>query len=364
MKLRSKASLPIERLEILNCLVEDSSEEIGKDIVEGMTQPQKRLPSKYFYDAHGSWLFERICCLPEYYLTRTELAILEQTAPEIMNFFSEDAGDLVELGSGSNRKIKVLLDAANVIGLPKVRYVPVDISESALFEASQELLDRYEDLHILGVIADFTRHLEVLPRGRKLITFLGSTIGNFPREERITFLREVAGIMNPKDRFILGLDMIKPTEIIEAAYNDSQGVTSEFNKNILRHINRSLNADFNLADFEHLAVFVEEKERIEMHLRAKCQTTARISDLDLSVACRPGETIHTEICKKFSRENATKDFHKAGLVATRWFTDPEGWFSLVMLRKAGVPIVGTDFQGMEGSVDEGHLEEGNISRKQ
>jgi len=340
MNLRRKAIQPIERLEIMNCLTEDRNQEIGRDIREGMTQPQKRLPSKYFYDAHGSWLFERICCLPEYYLTRTELAILEQTAPEIMAFFFEVSGDLVELGSGSNRKIKILLDAANGGGLSRIRYVPVDISESALYKATQELLELYPDLYVLGIIADFTRHLEVLPRGRKLITFLGSTIGNFPREERITFLGMVAEFMSPQDRFILGMDMIKPPEILEAAYNDSQGVTSEFNKNILRHINHSLNADFNLADFEHLAVFVEEKERVEMHLRATCQTFARIADLDLVVACRPGETIHTEICKKFSRENAQKEFRESGLVATRWFTDPEGWFSLVMLRKAGVEIVG------------------------
>jgi L-histidine N-alpha-methyltransferase len=342
MKLQNKVTQPIERLEILNCLVEDSSEEIGQDIVEGMTQPQKLLPSKYFYDAHGSWLFERICSLPEYYLTRTELAILKQTAPEIMAFFSKDAGDLVELGSGSNRKIKILLDAAGGIGLPKIRYVPVDISESALYEASQDLLHLYQDLHILGIIADFTRHLEVLPRSRKLITFLGSTIGNFPKEERVTFLREVAGVMNPEDRFVLGLDMLKPPEIIETAYNDSQGVTSEFNKNILRNLNHSFNADFNLADFEHQAVFVEEKERVEMHLRAQRKTGARLADLDLAVDFQPGETIRTEICQKFSRANANREFLQAGLVATRWFTDPEGWFSLVMLKKAGIAMVGTD----------------------
>jgi L-histidine Nalpha-methyltransferase len=340
MKLRKKVIQPIERLEILDCLTGDTSQEIRQDIMEGLTQPQKRLPSKYFYDAHGSWLFEIICCLPEYYLTRTELTILEQTAPEIMAFFSEDSGDLVELGSGSNRKIKILLDAADGSDLSKIRYVPVDISESALYEAAKGLMELYPDLYILGIIADFTRHLEVLPRSRKLITFLGSTLGNFPKEERITFLRMVAEIMSPQDRFILGLDMIKSPEIIEAAYNDIQGVTSEFNKNILRHINRSLNADFNLADFEHLAVFVEEKERIEMHLRATCQTSTLIADLDLFVTCRIGETIQTEICKKFSRENAKKEFREAGLVATRWFTDPEGWFSVVMLRKTGVKIVG------------------------
>jgi L-histidine N-alpha-methyltransferase len=338
MKLPCKITQPIERLEIRNCLVEDNSEGMGQEIVEGLTQPQKRLPSKYFYDAHGSWLFERICSLPEYYLTRTELGILEEAAPEIMAFFAEASGDLVELGSGSNRKIRILLDAADGFGLSRVRYVPVDISESALKEACAELLDLFPDLHILGVIADFTRHLEVLPRRRKLLTFLGSTIGNFSRPERLGFLKKMAASLNPEDRLLLGLDMLKPAAVIEAAYNDSQGVTAEFNKNMLRNINRSFQADFNVADFEHLAVFNEEKGRVEMHLRATCQTGARIADLDLSIACRSGETIHTEICQKFSRERANRDFQQAGLAATRWFTDPEGWFSLVMLKKAGVHL--------------------------
>jgi len=335
MKLRHRISQPVERLEILNCLTEDPGQETGRDILAGLTQPQKSLPSKYFYDAHGSWLFEQICALPEYYLTRTELSILKLAAPEIMAFFAEEAGDLVELGSGSNRKIRMLLDAANGFTLSRLRYVPVDISESALKEASAELLDLFPDLHILGIIADFTRHLEVLPRRRKLLTFLGSTLGNFSQMERLGFLKKVADSMNSEDRLVLGLDMVKPAEIIEAAYNDSQRVTSEFNKNMLRHINRSFNGDFRIADFEHLAVFVEEKQRIEMHLRAMRQTAARLADLDLSITCRAGETIRTEICQKFSRADASHDFRQAGLMASRWFTDSEGWFSLVVLKKAG-----------------------------
>lgn len=338
MKFRQKINQPLERLEILNCLTVDTGQENGRDIVAGLSQPQKRLPSKYFYDAYGSWLFDQICALPEYYLTRTELGILEHAAPEIMAFFAEEAGDLVELGSGSHRKTRMLLDAANGFSLPRLRYVPVDISESALKEASAELLDLFPDLRIFGVIADFTRHLEVLPRGRKLLTFLGSTLGNFSRSERLGFLRNVAGIMTPEDRLVLGLDMVKPVEIIEAAYNDRQGVTSEFNKNMLRHLNRSFNADFKIADFEHLAVFVEEKQRVEMHLRAHRQTEVRLADLDLSIACRPGETIRTEICQKFNRADANRDFRQAGLAATRWFSDPKDWFSLVMLQKAGREI--------------------------
>ena len=329
-----KKTRPNGRLQILNCLLDDDRQERSREIISGLTRPQKRLPSKYFYDAHGSWLFERICELPEYYLTRTELAILETTASEIMAFFDESGGDLVELGSGSNRKIKILLDAVAGPARRRLRYVPVDISESALREASQELLSTYQDLYILGIIGDFTRHLEILPPGRKLITFLGSTIGNFTSSERLAFLRRVAEVMNPEDRFVLGLDMLKPPEVIEAAYNDSQGVTAEFNKNILRNLNRWLKANFDIADFEHQAFFDKEKQRVEMHLRAARQTAAHIADLDLAVSCRPGETIHTEICQKFSREQAHREFRLAGLEATRWFTDREGWFSLVMLKKA------------------------------
>ena len=322
------------RLQTLNCLLADDREGTGREIIAGMTRPQKCLPSKYFYDARGSWLFQKICDLPEYYLTRTELAILREHAPEIMAFFPGDGGDLVELGSGSNRKIKILLDALDGPGWRRFRYVPVDISESALYEASQELLYAYDGLDILGIVADFTRHLEILPPGRKLITFLGSTIGNFTDAARLTFLQGVSRAMNEEDRFLLGLDMLKSPGLIEAAYNDSQGVTAAFNKNILANLNRSFNADFNMADFEHRAVFVQEKARVEMHLRATRETGARMADLQLSVSCRKGEHIRTEICKKFSRATAQRDFTTAGLMATGWFQDPHGWFSLVMLKKA------------------------------
>ncbi len=204
------------------------------EIRQGLAGSPKRLPCKYFYDALGSRLFEEICLLPEYYLTRTEIALLARKAPAIMAFFAEAGGDLVELGSGSNQKIKLLLNGADGSFSGRVRYVPVDISPSALLESTQELLYLYEDLPILGIIGDFTRHLDILPPGRKLITFLGSTIGNFSDQERIIFLKNIAGTMNPADRFLLGLDMVKPVDVIEAAYNDSRGVTAAFNKNILQ----------------------------------------------------------------------------------------------------------------------------------
>lgn len=322
-----------ERLEIVNWLQDDGRQADAREIRQGLAQSPKRLPCKYFYDAHGSRLFEEICRLPEYYLTRTELAILAREAPNIMAFFAQGDGDLVELGSGSNRKIKLLLDGAAGLGSGRIRYVPVDISASALFESTQELLYLYDNLQILGLIADFTRHLEVLPQGRKLITFLGSTIGNFSNEARIAFLRNIAASLNPADRFLLGLDMLKPAAIIEAAYNDSQGVTAAFNKNILLNLNKAWHGDFNPAAFDHVAVFNPTRERVEMHLRATRPASARLADLDLSVVCQPGETILTETCQKFSRDRARQDFQQAGLVADRWFTDAQHWFSLVLLKK-------------------------------
>ncbi len=331
--MQQPARVKKDHLQIFNYLNVDHCQEIIGDVSGGMTQPQKCIPSKYFYDAQGSRLFEEISCTPEYYLTRTELSILEQSADEIMNFFSEGPGDLIELGSGSNKKIKKLLDEAGGHFAAKIRYIPVDISESALIKASIELLAFYEDLEVIGIVADFTRHMNVLPVGRKLITFFGSTIGNFPKEERIAFLRRMAEIMNQDDRFLVGIDMLKPASIIEAAYNDSEGVTCRFNQNILNNINRRLKADFNTDDFEHVAVFIPEKERVEMHLRAKEKVTVTISDVGLCVDFEPGETIHTEICKKFSRESADGDFNEAGLSATRWFADPRGWFSLVELKR-------------------------------
>ncbi len=333
MHLQKRTDSQNDRLEILNCLHDDGRQADITLIRQGLAQSPKHLPCKYFYDAHGSRLFEEICRLPEYYLTRTELAILAREAPNIMAFFAWGNGDLVELGSGSNHKIKLLLDGAGASISGRIRYVPVDISASALLESTQELLYLYDDLQILGLIADFTRHLEVLPPSRKLITFLGSTIGNFTDGGRITFLRNIAAIMNPADRFLLGLDMVKPAAIIEAAYNDSQGITAEFNKNILCHINNSWVGDFNPAHFEHVAVFDQVRERVEMSLRASRPTSARLTALNLSVVCQPGEAILTETCQKFSRERARQDFQAAGLVADRWFTDPQHWFSLVMLRK-------------------------------
>jgi L-histidine N-alpha-methyltransferase len=319
---------------IVNLLSSSQNGEMIDDIRRGMTRESKSIPSKYFYDSHGSLLFEQICSTSEYYVTETELSILDEYSEQIMSFFVQQSGDLIELGSGSPKKIRKLFDALNPYFHKNIRYIPVDICEEAISQSLTELSYSYPNLEALGIVADFTGRQDMLPTGRKLITFFGGTIGNFEQEECARFLKSLREVMNPEDRFLLGLDMIKPVEILESAYNDAEGVTREFNLNILSNINRQLRANFDLANFEHVAFFNREHERIEMHLRAKRSAMYYIADIPLYVDLTEGETIHTEISRKFTRKSAQKQFKAAGLSVTRWHTDAKSWFSLVELKKA------------------------------
>ncbi|MEJ2716043.1 MAG: L-histidine N(alpha)-methyltransferase, partial [Deltaproteobacteria bacterium] len=276
----------------------------------------------------------RICKVPEYYVTRTELGLLRSIAWELTRNFEN--GDLVELGSGANWKIRILLDALGSARRSTTRYVPVDVSETALLAAARQLLKLYPELEVTGVVADFTRDLHQLPTGRsKLVLFFGSTIGNLNEAESMIFLEAVADTLADGDRFILGLDMIKSPEIVEAAYNDSQEITAAFNKNILLVLNRELRATFDPDDFDHLAFFNEDEGRIEMHLRANRRVDVEIRDLDDSILLQKGETIRTEICRKFSRSSAEEMLNRAGLAVARWHTDPKGWFSVAEVSRLG-----------------------------
>jgi L-histidine N-alpha-methyltransferase len=318
------------RLEIHSHLFRSFRFGIKKDVHRGLTSSQKFIPSKYFYDSRGSGLFEKICALPEYYPTRTEMSILKRAAPDIMRSFS--SGDLVELGSGAHWKIRMFLDAAFDSGFLDMRYVPVDVSESAMKRASEALLRIYPQLEVFGIVADFTIHMDTIPADRpRMIFILGSTIGNFNTKECMAFLGNVAGSMNPDDRLIIGFDLLKPREAIEAAYNDTRGVTSEFNKNILHVVNRELSANFDPSHFRHLAFFNEEKERVEMHLEARKDITIRIKALDLKVELAKAETIHTEVCRKFSRKKVMQMADEAGLIIRKWFSDSREWFAVAEL---------------------------------
>jgi L-histidine Nalpha-methyltransferase len=321
-------------IQVDSWLSEDDERTLANDVLDGLTKPFKELAPKHFYDARGSALFERICELPEYYPTRTELAILRDRAADIVETTS--AGELVELGAGASDKARVLLDAMRESGRLR-RYVPLDVSQSVVQAAARALIDDYPGLRVHGVVGDFERHLEHVPDpngGPRLVALLGGTIGNFPPGTRRGVLTRMASLVGPEDRLLLGTDLVKRPEVIEAAYNDSAGVTAEFNRNVLRVINRELGGDFDPEAFAHVAFFDRVHEWIEMRLRALRPMSVRITDLDLRVNFAAGEELRTEISAKFTRERITGDLEAAGLELESWLTDPEGLFAVSVARPA------------------------------
>ncbi len=318
-----------DRFEIIDRRSE-AHETMKDEVGTGLRAEQKYLPSKYFYDSRGSALFERICELPEYYQTRTEMAILKKSARQIMRDMKQ--GNLIELGSGANWKIRHLLDAAGTRS--RIRYIPVDVSESALVAAVEELLCLYPELSISGIVADFEREISAICReGVSLITFFGSTIGNFTPGEADRFLASLAKVMSERDRLLLGVDLVKNRELLEAAYNDEQGITAEFNKNILAVVNRELQADFDLHSFDHVAFFDPRTESIEMHLRANEDMVVDVAGLDLKVRMHRGETIFTEVSRKFRSAAVEAMAAQAGLRIAGWYTDKKEWFALAEMVK-------------------------------
>jgi L-histidine N-alpha-methyltransferase len=304
---------------------------LADDVLDGLTRPFKELPPKHFYDARGAELFDQICDLPEYYPTRAERAILERHAGEISALTG--AAELVELGSGTASKTRVLLDALHGDGT-LLRYVPVDVTESMVRECAAELTAEYPGLRVHGVIGDFERHLDQVPPavGPRIVAFLGGTIGNFPPGSRRRVLREIARLLGPDDYLLMGTDLVKDPAVLEAAYDDEQGVTAEFNRNVLRVLNRELGADFEPDDFEHVALFNREHEWIEMRLRARREHTTLVRDLDLPVHFAAGEEMRTEISAKFTAARIESDLSSAGLELVRWLTDADGLFALTLAR--------------------------------
>jgi L-histidine N-alpha-methyltransferase len=298
------------------------------DVIDGLVRFPKSLPCKYFYDAAGSALFETICALPEYYLTRTELEIMNRHAEEM----AETLGPgvlLVEPGSGASLKTRLLLKH-----LPEpAAYVPVDISPSALVNAARELLGTFTRLEVVPVCADFSEPFELpLPRRRPertVVYFPGSTVGNFDPPRAVALLRRLGGVCGPGGAVLVGVDLDKPTPVLEAAYNDSQGVTAEFNKNLLRRINAELGADFDLDRFEHVALFNEGHRRIEMHLESNAVQTVGVAGRAFQF--RRGERIHTESSYKYSLAGFQDLAKRAGFSVGRVWTDPAGLFSVQYL---------------------------------
>ena len=315
-------------------LSEVDERSLAYDVLDGLTRPFKEIPPKHFYDTRGSELFEQICGLPEYYPTRTERRILLARAGEIVRVTG--AGELVELGSGSAEKARILLAAMSRAGTLR-RYVPLDVSESALEAAALQLVDEFEELSVHGVIGDFERHLDRVPRPapgtRRIVALLGGTIGNFMQDARRALLRKIATFMRSDDVLLLGTDLVKDPAVLEAAYDDPQGITADFNRNVLLVINRELGADFAPEAFEHIAFYNRTHDWIEMRLRARRPCSVLVAGLGLRVEFAAGEELRTEISAKFTRSRVEADFQAAGLALDGWHTDSDGLFAVSLARR-------------------------------
>ena len=301
--------------------------DLAKDVRTGLSTLPKELPPKYFYDERGSRLFEDITSLPEYYPTRAEQEILDRVGAEVVETVRPQ--ELVELGPGSARKTHALLDPM-VDGGHGRTYVPVDVSETAVRDAALRLASAYEEIEIHGVVGDFEHDLQRLSHNgrRRLVAFLGGTLGNLDRNQRRAFLARLRLLLGPEDRLLIGTDLVKDEATLEAAYNDSAGVTAEFNRNVLRVINSNLGGDLDPTRFDHVAVYHQDEQRIEMRLRCRESHTARIDALDMNVSFEPGEDILTEISCKFTREGLTREYAAAGLGLLSWHTDEHDRFAL------------------------------------
>ncbi len=305
---------------------DDLAATMRHDVRRGLTSTPKVLAPKYFYDGRGSALFEDITRLPEYYPTRAEREILQARADEIADLVK--ARSLVELGSGSSEKTHVLLRALSDVASLEA-YVPVDVSADAIEWAMPGLVETYPGLQVQGVVADFERHLHLLPtEGPRLVAFLGGTVGNFEPDQRAAFLAALGNTMAAGDALLLGTDLVKDPARLVAAYDDAAGVTADFDLNVLRVMNASLGADFDVDAFEHLAVWNAQEEWIEMRLRSTRAQTVHLAGLDLSVDFAEGEQMRTEISAKFRRAGVERELEAAGLRLAGFWTDEAGDYAL------------------------------------
>ncbi|MEU4831276.1 L-histidine N(alpha)-methyltransferase [Streptosporangium sp. NPDC023615] len=303
---------------------------LGRDVRTGMAATPKWLPPKWFYDEAGSELFSRITRLPEYYPTRREVAILRRQALDIA--VRSGADTLVELGSGTGEKTVLLLDALSARGTLRA-YTPVDVDAVTLGDAARRFASRYRGLVVRAVCADFETHLALLPRtGRRMVAFLGGTVGNLAPEPRGAFLRALRATLCPGDTLLLGADLVKDPRRLVAAYDDTAGVTAAFNRNVLRVINRELGAGFEPEAFEHVALYDERREWVEMRLRASRAMRVPIAALGLRVSFAAGEEMRTEISAKFRLGGLRRELTAAGFRMECHYTDPTGDFALVLAR--------------------------------
>ena len=312
--------------------VHRSRQQMVRDVREGLTKSPKQLSPKYFYDERGSELFEEITQLPEYYLTRAERMLLERRISEIIAAVRPCS--LVELGAGSATKTRIILDEMRSNGCAEC-YVPVDVSKEFLEAAAVQLRADYVDVQVMPLVSDITEPFALPPvASPTLVAFLGSTIGNFPREEAVRLLSHIAGEMGPSDRFLLGADLIKDPAIINRAYNDSSGVTAAFNLNILERLNRELGANFPLSDYEHRAFYSSEHHRVEMHLIARTAHKVTIPEIG-EISFEKGESIRTELSYKYDRPILEDMLSASGLSIEKWMPADDGAFALALARAEG-----------------------------
>ncbi|MBS3026882.1 MAG: L-histidine N(alpha)-methyltransferase [Dolichospermum sp. DET50] len=302
----------------------------GKDVIKGLTEKLKSLPPKYFYDDPGSQLFEKICELPEYYPTRTEAWILQEYADEIAAI--TNCCDLIELGSGSSTKTQALLTAYQKIA-NSCRYLPIDVSGGILKTSVLQLQEKYPDIAIHGLLGTYEQalvHLESNYLQSRMLFFLGSSLGNFNQEECDIFLNQVSRTLQPGDYFLLGIDLQKPLDILEATYNDSQEVTAAFNLNMLSHLNWRFQGNFDISLFKHQAIYNQVDNQIEMYLHCQKSHAVSLEALDLKVDFEEGESILTEISRKFDLATMEKQLQGKGLKTVKTWTDEKGWFGLIL----------------------------------
>jgi L-histidine N-alpha-methyltransferase len=321
-----------QRFRLVDLLPEDLRAEFGRHVAAGLTAAPKRLSCRYFYDREGSRLFEAICALPEYYLTRAETAILREHVHDVAADFPRDV-TVIELGSGSAKKTRLLLEAL-LHGRRKLRYVPIDICRPVLEESATALLRLFPELDIVAVAAEYHEGLrQVLSESSapKLVLWLGSNIGNFERTDAGAFLRQVGDTLRAGDRVLVGVDLRKDRAVLEAAYDDAAGVTAAFNRNLLARINDELNGNFDLSAFQHRAIYDVDKGRIEMYLVSTRSQRVTIGRLGLEVAFAAGEQIHTENSYKYSLPEMEAVAAAAGLHIERCWQDAEGRFRLHVL---------------------------------
>ncbi|MCD4821174.1 MAG: L-histidine N(alpha)-methyltransferase [Methanococcoides sp.] len=318
-------------------IIEDFMPDIGEssireELLACLRSNPKTLPSMFFYDHHGSELFEKITRLEEYYPPKIEIPLLRSTAQKLKQQIEDN--DLVELGSGDCSKISVFLDEVPKEIRQTIVYYPVDVCKDSIERSACNLQGKYPEMKVHGITADFLEHIEKIPGKRKrLFCFFGSTIGNLTEARSIEFMTDLGKVMNKNDRLLLGMDMVKDIGIIEKAYNDSQGITAEFNKNILKVANDHLETDFDPEEFEHLAFFNRKDSRIEMHLKAKKDMEVTSPILDEKIIFKKGETIHTENSHKYTVDGIEKMAGAAGLSVENIFSDDKKWFSLVEMVK-------------------------------